>query len=337
MAGPVSGRAQAGDEAMAAALAAMEPSFPGAAPRLEGICREFLAWLRHERRASAHTVLAYGRDVGAFVAFLSAHRGAEVDDGMMAAAGLADLRAWLASRHGAGLAASSNARALSAVKALHRWAARQGIWENLAATGFRGPRLPRGLPRPLDAADAAAALEGAGAMSEEPWIAARDTAVLALLYGCGLRIGEALALDRSVLPVGDTLRVSGKGRKQREVPVLPLVREAIAEYARLCPHPARPRGPLFLGARGGRLRPEIVQARLRQLRAALGLPEHATPHALRHSFATHLLAAGADLRAIQELLGHASLATTQRYTGVDATRLLEVYDKAHPRARAAGD
>ena len=324
-----------GDDAIAAALAAMEPGFPGATPRLEGMCREFIGWLRHERRASPHTILAYGRDIAAFVAFLAAHHGAEVDEATLARSGLADLRAWLASRHGAGLAASSNARALSAVKALHRWAARQGIWENLAATAFRGPRLPRGLPRPIPAADAAAALEGAGAMADEPWIAARDTAVLALLYGCGLRIGEALALDRSALPLGDTLRVSGKGRKQREVPVLPVVREAVGEYARLCPHPARPRGPLFLGARGGRLRPELVQARLRQLRAALGLPEHATPHALRHSFATHLLAAGADLRAIQELLGHASLATTQRYTGVDAARLLEAYDRAHPRARAA--
>lgn len=306
-----------------------------AAPGLAAACGDWLAWLAHERRASRHTLDAYGRDVAAFLGFLAGHHGRAVDAGLLGALTRGDLRAWLARRHADGLSAASSARALSAVKALFRYAARQRHWTNEAVLAFRAPRIPRALPRPLGEADARATLETIEAMAEEPWIAARDTAVVTLLYGCGLRIGEALALNRDVLPIGETLRVLGKGRKQRDVPVLPAVRAALEAYLRQCPHGGGARAPLFLGARGARLRPEIVQLRLRQLRVALGLPEHTTPHALRHSFATHLLGAGADLRAIQDLLGHASLSTTQRYTSVDAVRMLDVYARAHPRARGS--
>lgn len=308
-------------------------SMTHATAELNAVCGDWLAWLAHERRASRHTLDAYARDVGAFLAFLAEHQGRAVDAAALKALGRGDLRSWLARRHADGLVAASSARALSAVKALFRFAARQHHWSNEAVLAFRGPKIPRSLPRPLGEADARAALDTVEAMEDEPWIAARDTAVVTLLYGCGLRIGEALALNRDVLPIGDTLRILGKGRKQRDVPVLPAVREAVQAYLKLCPHGGGPRAALFLGARGGRLRAELIQLRLRQLRVALGLPEHATPHALRHSFATHLLGAGVDLRAIQDLLGHASLATTQRYTGVDAARMLDVYARAHPRAQ----
>ncbi len=319
----------------AAVTAAPETgTVPGADARLAAACAAFLSWMRHERRASPLSCDAYARDIAGFVSFMSGHLGGAVGTRMLAALTIADLRAWLAHRHAAGHAASSTARAVSALKSFQRWATRRGEWQNAALLALRAPRRPKPLPRPLGEEDARVALETAEALAAEPWIAARDTAVLTLLYGCGLRIGEALALDRDVLPIADTLRVTGKGRKQRLVPVLPAVRAAIEDYVRLCPFPGGPRSPLFRGARGGRLRAEIVQLALRRLRAALGLPDHATPHALRHSFATHLLAAGADLRAIQELLGHASLTTTQRYTAVDAARMLDAYARAHPRAKA---
>lgn len=305
-----------------------------AAPAVEQACGDWLAWLEQEKRASRHTLAAYRRDVAAFLAFLAGHHGRLAEAATLGALDLADLRAWLAQRHGTGLVAASNARALSAVKSLYRWAEREHLWANARLLAFRGPKLPRSLPKPLTTTDAAALLDTVEALEEEPWIAARDTAVLTLLYGCGLRIDEALSLDRAVLPLDDTLRVRGKGRKERVVPVLAIVRDAIDAYLRLCPLPAAAkRGPLFLGARGGRLRAELIQRRMRHLRVALGLPDEATPHALRHSFATHLLGAGGDLRAIQELLGHASLSTTQRYTEVDAARMLEVYGRAHPRAK----
>ena len=290
-------------------------------------------WLAAERRASPHTLDGYGRDLATFLAFVTDHAGAPPSLADLARLGAADFRAWLAQRIARGLGPTSNARALSVVRGFFRWLDRRGLAANAAIATLRGPKLPRAVPKALTAFDANVALEEIGSLADEPWIAARDTAVVALLYGCGLRIGEALGLDRGVLPLGETLVVLGKGRKQRVVPVLPAVREAVGEYVRLCPFRGTARDPLFRGARGKRLQPAIVQRRLIQLRAALGLPEHATPHALRHSFATHLLAGGGDLRAIQELLGHASLSTTQRYTAVDAERLMTVYDKAHPRAR----
>ena len=297
-------------------------------------------WLKHERRASRHTLDAYGRDLGSFLAFLGGHIGEPPCLRHLERLTRADFRAWLAARAEGGNAATSTARALSVVRNFFRFLARQGRLENATLATVRTPRLPHAVPKPLTAAEATETLDAAGEFSDEPWIARRDIAIVTLLYGCGLRLGEALSLNRGDAPRDDgetgSLTVTGKGRKQRVVPVLPAVGAAIADYLAACPYAGGPDAPLFRGARGGRLHPRIVQGRLQQLRALLGLPESATPHALRHSFATHLLAGGGDLRAIQELLGHASLSTTQRYTAVDAAALLAVYDKAHPRARRAG-
>jgi integrase/recombinase XerC len=292
------------------------------------------AWLAIEKRSSPHTLTAYTHDLTGFFAFVGTHLGAPAGLADLAALRLADFRAWLAARRGNGLTAASNARALSTLRGFFRWLDRRGLVRNGQIAALRSPKLPKALPKPLTVADAAVAVEDIAAFGNEPWIAARDVAVLALLYGCGLRIDEALSLNRDILPLREQLTVLGKGRKQRMVPVLPAVRAALDDYLARCPFQPASDGPLFLGARGGRLRAEIIQAQMRKLRAAHGLPDSATPHALRHSFATHLLAKGGDLRAIQELLGHASLSTTQRYTDVDAERLIEVYDKAHPRARA---
>lgn len=219
------------------------------------------------------------------------------------------------------------------VRGFVRFLDRRGFGHAPAVAAVRAPKLPRSIPKALTAEGAAAILEDVGE-DALPWIAARDTALLSLLYGCGLRIGEALGLPRRAAPLGEALSVVGKGRKERRVPVLPAVREAMAAYLALCPWRVAPDGALFLGARGGPLQPAVAQRRMRDARRRLGLPESATPHALRHSFATHLLAAGGDLRAIQELLGHASLSTTQRYTAVDTAQLVETYNRAHPRARA---
>ena len=290
-------------------------------------------WLAVEKRCSPHTLGAYTGDLTGFFAFLGKHRGEPAGLADLAALRLADFRAWLAARRMEGLSAMSNARALSTLRGFFRWLDRRGLAHNAQITALRSPKLPKALPKPLTVPDAAAAVDDVAGLNDTPWIAARDVAVLALLYGCGLRIDEALSLNRDVLPIQATLTVLGKGRKQRMVPVLPAVKAAVDDYVARCPFQPPPRGPLFLGARGGRLRAEIIQAQMRKLRAARGLPDSATPHALRHSFATHLLASGGDLRAIQELLGHASLSTTQRYTAVDAERLIEIYDKAHPRAR----
>jgi integrase/recombinase XerC len=297
-------------------------------------------WLRHERRASPHTLAAYRRDLASFLTFLAGHLGKPACLADLGGLARADFRAWLAARSAAGLQPSSTARALSVVRNFFRFLAKHGGGGNAALGTVRTPRLPRAVPKALTAGEAAEVVEAADDLDDEPWIAKRDTAILALLYGCGLRLGEALALNRRDAPQahGDeipTLVVMGKGRKQRAVPVLPAVAAAVADYLVACPYEGDGDTPLFRGARGARLNPRLVQLRLQRLRARLGLPHSATPHALRHSFATHLLAGGGDLRAIQELLGHASLSTTQRYTEVDASALLAVYDKAHPRARGA--
>jgi len=305
------------------------------APDLQAALAEWRAWLLHERRVSPHTADAYLRDLGAFLAFLTEHLGRP--PGLAELAGLqpADFRAWLAARANRGLGRSSIARNLSVVRGFFRWLARTGRAENAAIEVLRGPRRPRAVPRALNAEEAADALDSVAELARDEWVGARDTAILALLYGCGLRVGEALGLRRRDAPAaGQTaLTVTGKGRKQRSVPLLPVVVEAVADYLRLCPRALPAEGPLFVGARGGPLGARRVQERMAELRVLLGLPEGATPHALRHSFATHLLAGGGDLRAIQELLGHASLSTTQRYTEVDAAGLLRVYERAHPRAR----
>ncbi|MCC6469627.1 MAG: tyrosine recombinase XerC [Alphaproteobacteria bacterium] len=291
----------------------------------------WLDWLESERRAAAHTITAYRDDVSQFLQFLASHHGEAPTVAMLAGLTPGDFRAFLAARRGRGVGNVSNARALSALRGLFRWLDRQGVARNHALAQIRSPRLARGAPKPL-APEEAAALIDAGDDERAPWIGARDTALFTLLYGCGLRIGEALALDRDALPLGETLRVLGKGGKERIVPVLPAVRAAIDAYLAACPAGGRA-APLFIGARGKRLNPGVVQKRMRALRAQIGLPDSATPHKLRHSFATHLLAGGGDLRAIQELLGHASLSTTQRYADVETAGLIAAFSRAHPRAR----
>jgi integrase/recombinase XerC len=294
----------------------------------------YLAHLRGERRASARTGEAYGRDLAAFLAFLGEHLGGAPTLADLAALEARDFRAYLARRRAGpdGLSARSAARALAAIRGLFRYLARRYGVNNEELALVLGPKLKRTLPRPVGETAARALLDLAAADDDHPWVGARDAAVLALLYGAGLRISEALALTGADSPLGEALRVVGKGGKERVVPILPAVAAAVSRYVALCPHPLPPGGALFRAVRGGPLGARAVQARMESLRARLGLPATATPHALRHAFATHLLAHGADLRSIQELLGHADLSTTQIYAEVDADTLLGVYDQAHPRA-----
>ncbi len=298
-------------------------------PETARLLEDWRGWLAHERGFSRHTVSGYRRDAADFVAFLGGYTSEPVSPADLTKIEPRDIRAWLAERARGGMGASSRARGLSALRSWLRWLARRGVGDAAALTGIRTPKLPRPVPKALahDETDRLLAAPG------EEWQDRRDLALFSLLYGAGLRIGEALALDGRAFEAGDTLRVIGKGRKERVVPLLPAVREAATAYRRTCPFPLPLDGPFFLGARGGRMQAGVAQLRLRRLRARLDLPETATPHALRHSFATHLLGAGADLRTIQELLGHASLATTQRYTAVDVAHLEKVFRAAHPRAR----
>ncbi len=307
---------------------------PDLDPGLSAAIADWRNWLADEKRASPHTLAAYGRDLDHFLIFLSEHLGGPPGLADLAALRPADFRSYLARRAAAGGARTSTARALSTLRGFFRRLGRRDLVHNAAIEGVRTPKVPRSVPKPLSPAEAREALEGTGALGGEPWVVKRDAALLTLLYGCGLRIGEALALDRKQAPIGDAMVVTGKGNKQRMVPVLNVVREGIASYLAACPHHLGRDGPLFVGVRGKRLSAGVVQKRMRTLRALLGLPETATPHALRHSFATHLLANGGDLRTIQELLGHASLSTTQRYTAVDDAKLMEVYRRSHPRAMA---
>lgn len=311
------------------------PSLPkiAAAPDAAAAVEDFLIWLRDERRSSAHTVSAYARDLSFFFAFLADHLGGPAGLAALASLRTADFRSYLARRRQDGLSNASIARNLSVVRSFFRHLETTGVVHNPALAAVRSPKLAHAVPKPLSVTAAAAAREEVGLLSEEPWVAARDAAVITLLYGCGLRISEALSLNRGEAPVGASLIVTGKGNKERLVPVLPIVREGVEAYLSLCPYDLGPSDPLFVGVRGKRLNPGIVQQGMRKVRAALGLDETATPHALRHSFATHLLGAGGDLRTIQELLGHASLSTTQRYTEVDTERLVNIYRDAHPRAK----
>lgn len=304
------------------------------APDLAAAVAEWLRWLADLRRLSPKTTEAYGRDVEDFVRFMTGHMGAPPTIGDLSRLSPADYRAFLARRRRDGLAAPSLARSLSGIRSLIRFLEKRGEMTSAAVTAVGAPKAPRRLPRPLGVADALAVVSDAGALAEEPWIAARDGAVLALLYGAGLRISEALSMTAAEAPpeTGGALRVTGKGGKTRLVPVLPAVGRAVAAYVRLAPFRLAPEEPLFRGTKGGPLSPRIVQLALQRLRGALGLPETATPHALRHSFATHLLGSGGDLRTIQELLGHANLSTTQVYTSVDAERLVAAWKGAHPRA-----
>ena len=306
-----------------------------AAEDLRAAIALWMAWLGGERRASAHTVAAYGRDLAGFLDFLTGHFGEAPALASLGRVLPAEFRAYLAFR-AARVERSSIARGLSVVRGFIRFLDRRGLASSPALAVLRAPKLPHSVPKPLSVADAAEIIDAPTGMVASAWQAARDVAVLTLLYGCGLRIAEALGLKRSQAPQGEIIVITGKGNKQRLVPVLPAVRRAIADYLAVCPYALAGDGPLFVGARGGPLNPRIVQRQMETLRNALGLPDTATPHALRHSFATHLLAGGGDLRAIQELLGHASLSTTQRYTSVDTDHLLAIYNAAHPRARSDG-
>ncbi len=300
----------------------------------------FLGFLRGQRRASARTTEAYGRDLAQFGAFLAGHLGEAPSLETLAELKPLDFRAFLAARRRAGDGPRTISRKLSAVRSFYRWLERHEGLSNPALSVLRGPKVAPGLPHPVAEGAAAAMVEAAGESEENrpPWVAARDAAVLCLLYGCGLRISEALSLTpEAAMPLlegrADALTITGKGGRQRLVPVLPVVVEALRRYVEACPFRLAPGEALFRGVRGGRLSPRIIQLLTARLRGALGLPDSATPHALRHSFATHLLARGADLRTIQELLGHASLSTTQVYTGVDTRSLLTQYRKAHPAAK----
>jgi len=307
------------------------------APDVAAEIAGWLGFLGAERRMSPKTLEAYQRDVGQFLTFLAGHTGSPPSLRQLAELTPADVRAFMASRRGDGAGNRTLMRGLAGTRSFARYLERNGKGKVGALAAVRTPKLPRSLPKPLTIASARRIADTGLREGEAraPWIIARDAAVLALLYGAGLRIAEALSLTRAQAPqpgTGDTLTVVGKGNKARMVPVLPQVAQAIADYIALCPFDLPPQGPLFIGARGGPLSPRIVQQTMEQLRGALGLPDSATPHALRHSFATHLLSRGGDLRAIQELLGHASLSTTQIYTAVDSERLLEIYASAHPRA-----
>jgi integrase/recombinase XerC len=296
---------------------------------------DWLAYLAQERRSSPRTVRAYGDCVGAYLSFLKQHRGGALSLEDMGGVEPSELRAYLAFRRSGDhpLSPRSVSQALSAIRTFHKWLDRRCGVVNAALALVRGPRVRPGAPRPVSEDQARGLLqEASDDDAHDEWETARDEAVLTLLYGCGLRISEALSLKRSDAPLRESIRIVGKGSKERVAPLLPVVREAVDRYVALLPFVLEPHEPLFRAHRGGPLGPRPVQALMQKLRGRLGLPDSATPHALRHSFATHLLGAGADLRSIQELLGHASLSTSQRYTAVDAAGLLSIYAKAHPRA-----
>lgn len=303
-------------------------------PALRDALTNWLDQLTALDGAAENTVTAYRADVTGFLSFLASHHGESIGPARLARITQSDMRAWMANERGRGTASRSLARSLSAVKGFTRWLAERDGFDPTAILAARGPKYQRKLPRPLSENAAREVIEQVGTFAREDWIAARDIAVVTLLYGCGLRISEALSLTGADHPLPDTLRIRGKGGKERIVPVLPAARKAVTRYAELCPMAIaeEPGKALFRGARGGSLNPRLIAGVMEKARAGLGLPASATPHAMRHSFATHLLAAGGDLRAIQQLLGHASLSTTQAYTAVDSTRLMEIYEGAHPRA-----
>jgi len=312
------------------------PALPCAAADLLAVTQRWLAYLRSERRLSPKTQEAYARDVRQLLVFLGEHWGTTVTLQRFAALEASDVRAFMASRRADDIGSRSLMRALAGLRSFGRFLEQDGSGRLGALAAIRAPKVGKSLPKPIGIVTAKRLTEADLRAGEdrEPWIWARDAAVMALLYGSGLRISEALGLKRRDVPLpgqGDVLVVTGKGNKTRMVPVLQNVLELIQDYVAMCPHPLTADGPIFVGARGGPLKARIIQLTMARLRGALGLPDSATPHALRHSFATHLLSRGGDLRAIQELLGHASLSTTQIYTGIDTERLLEVYRTAHPR------
>lgn len=294
---------------------------------------EWVQFLTVEKRFSRHTLRAYTSDILAFLSFLTAHFGKPPSLDMLGDASIRDFRGWLAKNTAGGASAATRARALASVRNFLKWLDKNGYLHNAAIGAIRTPKQPRKLPRALPPDQAMRAALEADTVVDIEWVGLRDRALFTLLYGCGLRIDEALQLNFGTRPLNGELRVMGKGRKERLVPVLPVVQQALDDYIAACPFAMEKQSPLFRGQRGGRLNPSVAQEQMRRLRRAMNLPETLTPHALRHSFATHILVAGADLRSIQELLGHASVSTTQRYTDLDNQQLLDIYDKAHPRAQ----
>ena len=299
---------------------------------VDALAADWLRSVAHERRLTPHTLRAYTATLGRFFAHLNTACGGPADIALLAGLTAADWRGFLAARRGEDqISNASAAREMAALRTFAQFAqARHGVQLG-GIDAIELPKTRKGVPRPLPPDDVRALAESTGAVRDEPWVEARDIAILLLLYGAGLRIGEALALDGDVLPLSETLRITGKGRRQRMIVLLQPVRDAIMRYVELSPYAASATAPLFRGVRGGRLQPAVLRSAMRQARVALGLPDSATPHALRHSFASHLLARGADLRSIQELLGHQSLSSTQIYTAVDTAHLLDVYSSAHPR------
>jgi len=307
---------------------------------VEELTKAWLASLAHERRASPHTLRAYGDDVRRFLSFAGDHRGGRASVSTLQRLKPADLRAFLTVRRAQGLGPRGIQRSLAAIRSLYRFLEREGLADGAAVRAVHSPRLPRTLPRPLSEEDAARTIAEAGARqgndNHPHWLEARNVALMTLLYGTGLRISEALSLKRGDAPLGQSITVVGKGAKERSVPVLGVVRDAIDAYVAACPLSGTKNDALFVSRRGNPMSAREAQALMQRLRSRLGLPASATPHALRHSFATHLLTNGGDLRSVQELLGHASLSTTQKYTEVEGSRVLAVYEAAHPRAKIRG-
>lgn len=301
-------------------------------PAATQLLQDWLDMKRAIQGVSDNTIEAYQTDLLCYFSFMGNRFGGNLGLSPLKEITVRDMRAWLAHERGRGIAARSLARELSAVKSFYNWFAEREGFDATAVLTTRAPKFQKKLPRPVEEKAARALIETIEHQSTEPWIANRDVAVLTLLYGCGLRISEALSLSAKDLPLKSSLRVLGKGGKERIVPVLPIAQSVMQTYVQTCPFEIAGTSPLFYGIRGGPLGARTIQQTMAKARAQLGLPASATPHALRHSFATHLLSAGGDLRAIQELLGHASLSTTQNYTAVDTARLMEVYERAHPRA-----
>ena len=301
--------------------------------RLLTAIEEWQRWLKTEKRCSGHTAAAYGRDLAFFLKFLQDYTAKTPSFDILGKMEVTDFRAYLAARTQEGIGRTSLARNMSTLRNFFNFLERNALLSNPAINVIHSPSVPKALPKPLTREQAFNVIRTAGELQEAAWLKKRDMAFVTLLYGCGLRIGEALSLDVKDRPASDVMTILGKGHKERVVPVLPDVREMINAYLKERPDGAPDNAPLFIGARGERVNPGVMQRQMRKIRDMLGLPETATPHALRHSFATHLLSGGSDLRTIQELLGHSSLSTTQRYTGLDADRMMEVYTHAHPRAK----
>ena len=303
-----------------------------AEPAVRKAIEEWHCWMLIERNCSNHTLDAYGRDISAFLSYLTNHLGFQPGLGELEGLTITDFRGYLALRHNNGLSNTSTARAISTIRSFYKFLDGNEVLQNAAIKAVKTPKIARSIPKPLSQLEAKKAIDTIGKLHSTPWIAARDLAILILLYGCGLRISEALNLNVEDLPAGNSIVINGKGKKQRIVPILPIVTDSINYYINICPKNLHGEGPLFIGAQGERVNAGVIQRQVRKLRIILALPTTATPHALRHSFATHLLARGGDLRTIQELLGHESLSTTQRYTDVDLTHLIRVFQESHPRA-----